>query len=136
MQASPEQGAATDGSWPPCLQPLLLYTCYLQVPGLFAQLTDPGHVGLQLPPVGIQDADSDEGPLPFILAGHLDNRGIEAGPQTVLQTTHGTAFVLKGPGPWNKQFDGEQGNRKVWIRHGVEQMMNYKYTAPPSCSEP
>ena len=105
---------------PACLQPLLMHISNLQVSGLFAQLTDPGHVRLQLSPVTAQDTDSDYRPLPFILTGHLGNRGVEAGTQAILQTTHGTALVLQGPGPWNHQFDGEQGDKKVWIRHGID----------------
>ena len=99
--------ASTIHDGPACLQPLLMHISNLQVSGLFAQLTDPGHVRLQLSPVTAQDTDSDYRPLPFILTGHLGNRGVEAGTQAILQTTHGTALVLQGPGPWNHQFDGK-----------------------------
>ena len=92
----------------------------LQVLSLFAQLTDLGHVRFQPSFVTTNDTDSYYRPLPFVLIGHLGNRGIEAGTQTILQTAHGTALVLQGPGPWNHQFDGEQGDKKFWIRHGID----------------
>ena len=94
----------------------------LQVPGLLAQQTDPGHVRFQLPLVTAQDTDSNDCTLPFVLTGHLGNRGVEAGAQTILQTAHGTALVLQGPGPWNHQFDSEQGNRYIRIRHVIDKL--------------
>lgn len=93
----------------------------LQILGLFTQLTDPGHVRLQPSPVTTQDADRYDCTLPFVLIVYLGHRGIEAGAQTILQTAHGTALVLQGPGPWNQQFDGQQGDKKVWVRHGIKQ---------------
>lgn len=83
----------------------------LHVLGLFTQLPDPGHVRFKLSPVTTEDADRDDRPLPFVLVADLGNRGIETGTQSILQATHGTALVLQGPGPWNHQFDGEQGDK-------------------------
>ena len=94
----------------------------LQIPGLFAQQTDPGHIRLQLPPVITQHTDSNDRPLPFILTGHLGNRGVEAGTQTIFQAAHGTTLILQGPGPWNHQFDGEQGDQDIWSRHGIDRL--------------
>ena len=92
----------------------------LQVLGLFAQLTNPGHFRFQLSSIITKNTDSDYRPLPFVLIGHLGNRGVETGTQTILQTAHDTTLVLQGPGPWNQQFDGEQGDEKVWVRHGFD----------------
>ena len=82
----------------------------LQVSGLFAQLMDPGHIRFQLPPVSIEKTDSDYRPLPFVLTGHLGNRGVEAGTQAILQTAHSTALVLQGLSPGDHQFDSKQGD--------------------------
>ena len=81
----------------------------LQVSGRFAQLTNLAHIRLQVPPVTIKNTDSYDCPLPFVLTGNLGNRGIETGAQTILQSAHGTALVLQRLGPWNHQFDGQQG---------------------------
>lgn len=97
-----------------------MHISYLQVFGLCAQLTDLGHARFQLPPVTTKDTDSYYRPLPLVLIGHLGNRGVETGTQTILQTAHGTTLVLQGLGPWNHQFDGEQGDKKVWVRHGFD----------------
>ena len=93
---------------------------YLQVFDLLADLTDPAHVRFQLSSVITKHTESYYRPLPFVLIGHLGNRGVETGTQPILQTAHGTALVLQGPGPWNHQFDGEQGDGKVLIRHGID----------------
>ena len=62
-----------------CLQPLLMHVSNLQVLSLFAQLTDLGHVRFQLSFVTTNDTDSYYRPLPFVLIGHLGNRGVETG---------------------------------------------------------
>ena len=95
-----------------------MYISHLQVFSRFAQLPDPGHVRFQLSLVTTKDTDSYYRPLPFVLIGHIGNRGVETGTQTILQTAHGTALVLQGPGPRNQEFDGEQGDENIWIRHG------------------
>ena len=94
----------------------------LQVPGLLAQQPDPGHVRFQLPFVTAQDTDSNDCALPFVLTGHLGNRGVEAGAQTILQTAHGTTLVLQGAGPWNHHLNGEQGDQDIWIRHVIDKL--------------
>jgi len=92
----------------------------LYVLGLLAQLTDLAHVRFQLALVTTNDTHSYDRPLPFVLVAHLGNRGIETGAQTILQTAHSTALVLQGTGPRDHQFDGEQGDGKGWIRHGID----------------
>ena len=84
----------------------------LQVLSLFAQLTDLAHVRFQLSFVTTNHTDSYYRPLPFVLIGHFGNRGVETGAETILQTAHSTALVLQGMGPWDHQFDGEQGDEK------------------------
>jgi hypothetical protein len=98
-----------------------MYISNLQILCLFTQLTDPAHIRFQLPFVITQDTNGQDRALPFVLIAHLGNRGIEAGAQAILQAAHGTALVFQGAGPRNQQFDGQQGDKKVWVRHGVKQ---------------
>ena len=102
------------------LQPLLVHAGNLQVLSLSGQLSDPVHGRFKLPTVTINDTNGDSCPLPFILKVDLGNRGIETGTQTIFQAAHGAALVLQGTGPGDHQLDGQQGDVKVWVRHGID----------------